>query len=78
MTLFIIHSNKNVEQTPQHVKQSADRDCIPNKYQPPPLNKPERPLVVPNGIGLSANRPTAITPTNVFDIVILCYNFFIF
>lgn len=56
-----------MEQMPQQVKHRAERDWIPSKYQPPPLKIPERPFVVSNGIGLSAKRPTAITPkiTNV-------------
>lgn len=53
---------KNVEHIPQHVKHKADKDWTPSKYQPPPLKIPDRPFVVSNGTGLSANSPTAITP----------------
>lgn len=62
ITLLTKYSKRKVEHIPQQVRHKAESDCIPSKYQPPPLKRPERPLVVSKGIGLSAKRPTAITP----------------
>lgn len=62
MILLITQSSRNVENIPHRVRQTTARDCAPSKCHPPPLNKPDRPLVVSNGYGLSENRPTAITP----------------
>ncbi|KAI9577500.1 hypothetical protein GQX74_004962 [Glossina fuscipes] len=60
--LFTKYSSSNVEPMPQHVRQKADKVCMARRYQSPPLKRPERPLVVSKGTGLSAKRPTAITP----------------
>lgn len=62
----MIYSKAKVEHSPQHVKHNAVKDCIPSKYQSPFLKNPSLPFVVSNGIGLSAHRPTAITPKNIF------------
>uniref|UniRef100_A0A1Y1KGS2 Uncharacterized protein n=2 Tax=Photinus pyralis TaxID=7054 RepID=A0A1Y1KGS2_PHOPY len=44
------------------VKHRTESVCMPNKYHPPPSNKPDLPSVVSSGIGFCANNPTAITP----------------
>lgn len=59
---LIMYNKKNVEHIPQQVKHKADKHCMPSKYQSPLLKRPDRPFVVSKGTGLSANRPTAITP----------------
>ena len=63
--MLIAHSKANEAQTPQHIKHSAESDCMPSKYQPPPLNNPDRPFVVSKGMGLSAKSPTATTPSKI-------------
>lgn len=64
----------NVEHIPHDVRSNADKHCIPSKYQSPLLNSPLRPFVVSKGTGLSANRPTAITPKCIYRKQISLFN----